>query len=146
MYTIGEVSELTGLPVSTLRYYDREGLFPGLERSSGIRRFSERELEALRVIECLKRSGMEIKDIRRFMDWCAEGSSTYPQRSALFEAQRSSVEAELERLGRVLDMLRFKCWYYAEAIKDGGEERLGSMQPEDMPEEIRAAYLRAHEP
>ena len=57
MYTIGEVSELTGLPVSTLRYYDREGLFPGLERSSGIRRFSERELEALPVLSALWESG-----------------------------------------------------------------------------------------
>lgn len=145
MYTIGEVSELFGLPVSTLRYYDKEGLFPGLERSSGIRRFSERELEALRVIECLKRSGLEIRDIRRFMDWCAEGSATYPQRLALFEAQRRSVEAELERLGRVLDMLKFKCWYYGEAIKDGSEERLAGIRPEDMPEDMRAAYLRAHE-
>ena len=53
MYTIGQVSEMFSLPISTLRYYDKEGLFPQMERSSGIRRFSERELEALRVIECL---------------------------------------------------------------------------------------------
>ena len=46
MYTIGQVSEMFDIPVSTLRYYDREGLFPGLERSSGIRRFGEREVEA----------------------------------------------------------------------------------------------------
>ena len=51
MYTIGQVSELFRLPVSTLRYYDKEGLFPGLERVSGIRKFSEKELETLRVIE-----------------------------------------------------------------------------------------------
>ena len=51
MYTIGQVSEMFSLPISTLRYYDKEGLFPQMERSSGIRRFSERELEALRVIE-----------------------------------------------------------------------------------------------
>lgn len=63
MYTIGQVSEMFSLPISTLRYYDKEGLFPQMERSSGIRRFSERELEALRVIECLKRSGPEIKAI-----------------------------------------------------------------------------------
>ena len=48
MYTIGQVSEMFSLPISTLRYYDKEGLFPQMERSSGIRRFSERELEALR--------------------------------------------------------------------------------------------------
>ena len=98
MYTIGQVSEMFGLPVSTLRYYDKEGLFPQMERASGMRRFGEREIEALRVIECLKRSGLEIRDIKRFMDWCMEGSSTYPQRLELFETQRAAVEAE-ERLG-----------------------------------------------
>ena len=61
MYTIGQISEMFQLPISTLRYYDKEGLFPDLERSSGIRRFSEKEIEALRVIECLKKSGLEIK-------------------------------------------------------------------------------------
>ena len=44
MYTIGQVSEMFSLPISTLRYYDKEGLFPGMERQSGIRKFSEREL------------------------------------------------------------------------------------------------------
>lgn len=144
MYTIGQVSKMFGLPVSTLRYYDKEGLFPKLERSNGIRRFDERELETLRVIECLKKSGMEIKDIRQFMEWCARGSSTYPQRRAMFIRQRESVEAEIARMNRVLDMLNFKCWYYEQAIKDGNEQRLNAMTPEDMPEEIRQAWLRAH--
>lgn len=72
MYTIGQVSEMFGLPASTLRYYDKQGLFPALERTSGIRQFGDTELEALRVIECLKKAGMEIKDIRLFMEWCAE--------------------------------------------------------------------------
>ena len=137
MYTIGQVSKMFGLPVSTLRYYDKEGLFPGMERSSGIRRFGQRELEALRVIECLKKSGMEIKDIRQFMEWCAQGSSTYPQRRAMFLKQKESVEAEIARMNRVLDMLNFKCWYYEQAIRDGNEQRLNAMGPEDMPEEIR---------
>ena len=145
MYTIGQVSKMFGLPISTLRYYDKEGLFPDMERSSGIRRFGQRELEALRVIECLKKSGMEIKDIRQFMEWCAQGSSTYPQRRAMFIRQKESVEAEIARMNRVLDMLSFKCWYYEQAIKDGNEQRLSAMTPEDMPEEIRQAYLRAHE-
>lgn len=145
MYTIGQVSKMFGLPISTLRYYDKEGLFPDMERSNGIRRFGQRELEALRVIECLKKSGMEIKDIRQFMEWCAQGSGTYPQRRAMFIRQKESVEAEIARMNRVLDMLSFKCWYYEQAIKDGNEQRLSAMTPEDMPEEIRQAWLRAHE-
>lgn len=48
-----------------------------VERASGIRKFSDAELEALHVIECLKASGLEIKDIKRFMAWCKEGASTY---------------------------------------------------------------------
>lgn len=55
MYSIGQVAEMFGLPISTLRYYDKQGLFPNMERVSGTRRFSNREIEALRVIECLKR-------------------------------------------------------------------------------------------
>ncbi|MDO5548627.1 MAG: MerR family transcriptional regulator [Eubacteriales bacterium] len=144
MYTIGQVSELFGLPISTLRYYDKEGLFPNMHRSSGIRRFDEQEIEALRVIECLKRSGMQIKDIKQFMEWCMQGSKTYPQRRDLFLKQKANVEAEIERMQRVLDMLRFKCWYYGEAIKDGNEDRLHRMKPEDFPQEIRQAYENAH--
>ena len=56
MYTIGQVSEMFNLPVSTLRYYDKEGLFPFMQRSSGIRQFSDNEIAALKLIECLKKS------------------------------------------------------------------------------------------
>ena len=84
MYSIGQVSEKFNLPVSTLRYYDKEGLLPNIERSSGIRKFSDRDLETLNVIECLKKSGLEIKDIRQFIQWCAEGNGTYSKRQELF--------------------------------------------------------------
>ena len=144
MYTIGQVSEMFNLPISTLRYYDREGLFPTMQRDSGIRKFGEKELEALRVIECLKKSGLEIKDIKQFMEWCVQGSETYPRRRELFLRQKAETEAEIERMNRVLDMLRFKCWYYEQAIRDGNEDRLSRLRPEDMPEEIRRAYEHAH--
>ena len=144
MLSIGQVSQMFGLPVSTLRYYDKQGLFPQMERVSGIRKFSDNEVEALRVIECLKKAGMEIRDIKQFMDWCMAGPSSYPQRKALFEAQRAHVEAEIVRMNRTIDMLKFKCWYYEQAIRDGGEERLAAMITGDLPEEIRAAYENAH--
>lgn len=144
MYTIGQVSEMFGLPISTLRYYDKEGLFPGMQRTSGIRKFGEKEIDAIRVIECLKKSGLEIKDIKLFMEWCVVGSETYPQRLELFVKQKAAMELEMDKMNRVLDMLKFKCWYYEEAVKDGNEERLNSMKPADMPEEIRRAYENSH--
>ena len=144
MYTIGQVAEMFGLPISTLRYYDKQGLFPRMQRVSGIRRFSETEIEALRVIECLKKAGMEIKDIRQFMDWCVEGAATYPKRKALLEEQKAHVEAEIERMNRTLDMLKYKCWYYTQAIKDGGEDAIPAMIPDHLPEDIRRAYENSH--
>ena len=130
MYTIGQVSERFHIPISTLRYYDKEGLFPEIQRTSGIRRFGEKEIDALRVIECLKKSGLEIKDIKQFMEWCIQGNETYPQRLNLFLRQRRQVEAELAHMNRVLDMLKFKCWYYEEALKDGNEDRVTRMKPD----------------
>lgn len=143
MYSIGQVAEMFGLPVSTLRYYDKQGLFPGMERSSGVRRFSEAELEKLRVIQCLKETGMEIREIRQFMEWCAEGPSTFPQRRALFESRKAHMEDVLRRMNRTLDMLKFKCWYYEQAMQDGSDERVKQMIPEGLPEEIRALYDNA---
>ena len=144
MYTIGQVSEIFGLPISTLRYYDKQGLFPNMERISGIRKFSETEIEALRVIECLKKSGLEIKDIKQFMDWCVEGASTYPQRKALFEKQRERLEAELVHMNKMLDMLKFKCWYYEQAMRDGCEDQVQRMIPNGLPDDVRKAYENAH--
>ena len=144
MYTIGQVSEMFHLPISTLRYYDKEGLFPDMERVSGIRKFSDKEIEALRVIECLKKSGLEIKQIKQFMEWCAQGSSTYPLRKTLFLQQKETVEKEIRKLEKTLAMLRFKCWYYEQAIKDGNEEGIKAMMPDHLPKEIQALYDIAH--
>ena len=144
MYTIGQVSEMFHLPISTLRYYDKEGLFPNIKRTSGIRKFDEREIEAIRVIECLKKSGMEIKGIKQFMELCTQGSKTYKERRELLLEQKKNVEDEIERMERVLDMLKFKCWYYEQAIKDSNENRLIPIILEDMPKEVLLAYNNAH--
>ena len=90
MYTIGQVSQMCGIPVSTLRYYDKEGLFPHMERVSGIRRFSDRELETLRIIDCLKKSGLEIREIRKFMQWCSEAVRPIRKGEKLFENQEKN--------------------------------------------------------
>lgn len=144
MKTIGQIAELFNLPISTLRYYDKEGLFPDLQRKAGIRHFGEPEIEALRVIECLKKSGMEIKDIKRFMEWCKLGSQTYPQRKALFDQQEIAVKTEIDRLEQALAMIKFKQWYYEQALCDGHEERLATVIPQDLPAEIKSYYALSH--
>ncbi len=144
MYTIGQVAEMFDLPISTLRYYDKQGLFPQLTRESGIRKFSDNEIEALRVIECLKKSGLEIKDIKLFMEWCAEGSATYSKCFELIHRQKERVEAEIQQLHKTLDMLTYKCWYYTQAMKDGSEDTAKALTPDGLPEDIRRAYDHSH--
>ncbi len=144
MYSISQVSQMFNIPVSTLRYYDNQGLFPGIIRQSGFRRFGESELEALRVIECLKKSGLEIKDIRRFMQRTTQGAETYGLRHEMMLRQKAVVEAEIANMQKALDMLKFKCWYYETAAKQGNEDNLTNTDNPDMPPHIRQAYINAH--
>ena len=144
MYTIGQVSEMFHLPISTLRYYDKEGFFPNLVRKGNIRYFSDNELEAIRIIECLKQSGLEIKDIKQFFEWVTEGSSSYTKRKELFEHRKAAVKEEIKQLEKTLAMLEFKCWYYDTAIADGNENKINVMLPDNLPKEIQKLYNKAH--
>ncbi|MBO0430747.1 MerR family transcriptional regulator [Enterococcus sp. DIV0660C] len=144
MYTIGEVSRMFHLPISTLRYYDKEGFFPDLQRISGIRKFSDNELEILRVIECLKKSGLEIKEMKQFFVWCKQGSKTYQIRKELFEKQEKIIEEKITDLNKILNMVKYKQWYYDEAIKTGSEDLVEQQVPEKLPEKIKRYYENSH--
>ena len=70
LYTIGEMAKLLDIPASTLRYYDKQGLLPFVERSkSGIRMFQEKDYEWLKLIECLKKSGLTLSEIKNIFSW-----------------------------------------------------------------------------
>lgn len=144
MYTIGQISKLFNLPISTLRYYDNEGLFPNLSRIGNIRKFSANDIEALRLIECLKETGLEIKDIKKFMDLVKAGSSTYNQRKEIIENQKLKVEDQIKQMEKHLALLKFKCWYYDEAIKYNSEDNIKALLPNNLPDDIQALYDKAH--
>lgn len=145
MYSISEISKMFNLPISTLRYYDSNGLFPNLKRESGIRKFSDNEIETLRVIECLKKSGLEIKEIKLFMEWCKEGPSSYQKRLDLITKQKEHVENEIARMNKALDMLKFKTWYYKTLIQNGDENKIKEMIPNNLPNDIKEAYKNSHQ-
>ncbi len=140
MYTIGQISEMFDIPTSTLRFYDKEGLFPNLVKKGHIRYFGEHELESLKIINCLKRSGLEIKEIKEFFVLMAEGKDSYGKRKELFEARKKIVEDEIESLKKTLALLKFKCWYYEKAMEDGCEDKIKAMLPDNLPEEIQKFY------
>lgn len=144
-YTIGEVAAELGLAPSTLRYYESEGLLPSLGRTPGGRReFTDRDVEACRVIECLKASALSIREIKDFMRWVEEGDATLADRLGLFVSRREVVEAQMRELETVLGVLDYKAWYYEQALRAGTDEAVRSLDPDDMPAEHRRArsYLR----
>ena len=139
-YTVGEMAKKLGVAPSTLRYYDKEGLLPFVERSGGgIRMFKEEDFQWLSVIECLKKAGLPIKEIKTFMDWCMEGDSTIDQRLALMKEQRDIVKKQIAQMQDTLAILDYKCWYYETAREAGTCKIHDSLPDEAVPPELAAA-------
>ena len=137
-HSIGEVAAATGIAISTLRYYDREGLFPKLGRSNGgIRVFSKEDLGTIRIIECLKTAGLSIKEIKRFLDWCEEGDATLSARGDMFHQRREILLQQMAALQKTLNVIQYKCWYYDTAVAAGTENALANMPVDQIPEDIR---------
>ena len=116
-YTIGEVAKMFNLTPSTIRYYDKEGLLPFVERQSGIRQFSDEDINMLKTIECLKETGMPIKDIKIFSQWCLEGDDTLENRQEMFYQRREIVKQQMADLQNILNHIEYKCDYYKKAIE-----------------------------
>ncbi|MDO4667734.1 MAG: MerR family transcriptional regulator [Streptococcus sp.] len=134
-YSIGEIAKKFNLSVSTLRYYDKEGLIPNLEKSkSGIRIFNDFSISSLVTVECLKRSDMPLKDIKQFIEWCKEGDATLEKRRDMFLERRLLVEQQIQKLNKTLDYINHKCQYYEKAVNDGSEKNV--LQTISTPEEL----------
>ena len=133
-YTIKQAAEITKLTPVTLRYYDKQGLLPFMERKeSGYRMFSDGDIAMLRVIECLKKSGMSIKDIRQFSEWVLMGDDSLQERYEMFLERKKAVEAQMAELQKTLDFINHKCWYYETAIETGTEKIHFKEQSDKLP-------------
>ena len=144
-YSISEVAEKMNLTIPTLRYYDNIGLLQKLKKDkSGNRIFTEEDIETVRVIQYLKKSGMQLNEIREFMDWCQQGDSTIEKRLNLFKKQKENVLSEIARLQETLNLIQYKEWYYTKALNDGTEKYVKNMSLEEMPKEIQEEFKKCH--
>lgn len=137
-YTIKQVSEITGLSVPTLRFYDKEGLLPELKRKeSGYRIFSEEDLYSIELIECFKQSGMQIREIRHFMALVKQGDASLEERLAICQRHVKRLEEKMEDLRRALDHSLQTLEFYEIAAETGSEAMAG--------EKYRALHQDAEE-
>ena len=123
-YTISEAAEKTGLPPSTIRYYDKEGLLPNIKRKNGILVFEDMDLRLMGLLTCLKNTGMPIKRIRDYVELTSKGDDTLRERYEIIKAQRQFVLDQIEQLQYYLEELDFKDWYYNKALAAGSESAI----------------------
>ena len=143
LYTLGEMAKLLDIPASTLRYYDKQGLLPFVERSkSGIRMFQEKDYEWLKLIECLKKSGLTLSEIKNYIFMALRGDETIEDRLQLFLNQKEVITQKITELQETLKVVEYKCWYYETAKKAGTVSVPKEMSLEEIPEEHKNTRLR----
>lgn len=112
-YTVKDVANMTGLSIYTLHYYDKEGLLPFVWRNkSGIRTFTESDIRLIKTICCLKNTGMQIKDIKKYVDFVMEGPSTIDLRKKLLSEQRQKTINQIDALNENLKHIDSKLDIY----------------------------------
>lgn len=112
-YTISQVAKRFDLTAHTIRYYDKEGLLPFVDRSqAGNREFSDHDLEWLQLICCLKNTGMPIKQIKQYIKLCLQGDETLEIRRQIFLDHRAKVLKQMENLKEHLKTINYKLKIY----------------------------------
>lgn len=138
IYTVGEAAKILNIAPSALRYYDKEGLLPFVERSNGgIRMFKEEDFDWLFIIECLKKSGLSIKDIKCYIDMTLKGDETIKQRLEMFRNRREKVLEQMQELQNTLDILEYKCRFYEKANELGSVDAAKNVPDNEIPEKLR---------
>ena len=118
VYTIREVSEMFNIPVSTLRYYEDEGLLTNVSRSSTNQRiYYEMHINRLRSICCFKRTGMSISQLRDFFNFESDEDNSIDDMIALLDCQKKSVEDKLKELHADYDHVQKKIRFYTDIKK-----------------------------
>ncbi|NEK84180.1 MerR family transcriptional regulator [Blastococcus saxobsidens] len=139
---IRQVSEETGLSIDTLRWYERVGLLPLVERASdGRRRYPPDALRFIRLVQALRRTGMPVADVRQFIELGGGELANHPERMALLERQCAQIEERMVELRDDLAVVQAKIETYRDLIARGldCEDDL----PDDMVEQLQADELLA---
>lgn len=127
MYTIQEVCEKTGFSAHTLRYYEKEGLLTGIQRSpGGIRQYSDEDLEWLGLISCLKNTGMALQEIARFVHLAHQGNETLTERVELLKEHRGKIVERIAEMQRYLEKINWKVDYFSDQLREHEKQASGN--------------------
>jgi DNA-binding transcriptional MerR regulator len=138
--TIQRAAEETGVSRDTLRYYERIGVLPGIARSkSGHRRFSDNDMGWIKLVQCLRATGMPIEDLHAYAELAQQGDSTAGERLRLLQAHERRIKADMEELTIALELVERKISGYDEVLRRG----LQVEPPEHRPAQRRVRVRTA---
>ena len=120
-YSIGEFSEVTGLGIHTLRYYEHEGLLSPMRNSSNRRRYTDQDITWIAFIKRLKATGRPIKEIKRYAALRTEGDSTLTERMELLIQHRQSLKEQIRCLQEHESKLEEKIAFYQQEMERNSE-------------------------
>ena len=121
-YSISEIAKMLNVSAYTIRYYDKEGLFPLVKRVNGIRVFEDKDFPWLRMLNCLKNLNMPIKKIKEYVDLALKGDETLKERYQLILEQEEIIQKQIKELKYYKKQIDFKKAYYEKAIEAGTEK------------------------
>lgn len=123
MYTIKEVAAKVDESEHTIRFYCKKGLFPFLTRDkNNIRKFSEEDLEGVRIVLCLRDTGMPLSEIHHYMELCAQGKSTLAERLEIIRRQKENAYQQMTEFQKKIDHLEWKEQHYMNLMETGAED------------------------
>ena len=109
MYTMKEVCQIIGWSYETLKYYCKEGLIPNVKRDkNNYRVFDENNIEWIKGLQCLKKCGMSLKDMRQYLDYCMQGPVSIPERVDMLNVTKEDLERRLSEIQESLDYIEQK--------------------------------------
>ncbi|MDP4085481.1 MAG: MerR family transcriptional regulator [Bacillota bacterium] len=121
-YLISEAAANFNIPESTIRYYDKKGLLPLIERdNAGRRLFSEDQIALLETVICLKNTHMPISSIKQYIDWVVEGDNTIELRLEMMKNHKQAVLAEISLMTESLMGIDFKIERYTKHLQERKE-------------------------
>jgi MerR family transcriptional regulator, aldehyde-responsive regulator len=114
---IAEVSERYGLSPDTLRYYERIGLIPHINRNEGgIRDYNDLDIRRVEFIKCMRSAGLSVEVLIEYMDLVQRGDQTIETRKEILKGQRDLVAERILEMKKTLDLLNHKIQVYENAI------------------------------
>jgi len=119
MNTVKDVAKIMNISEHTLRFWDKEGLLPPLERDkNNVRRFSEQDLQWLFLIKCLRGGGVQLSDIKKYIELCQIGDSTASERYEIIKEAKRKTLSQIEELNNQLEKLNYKEEHYKNLLEN----------------------------